>query len=193
MENGKKSASKQLFSLNHVDFDFNRYSLISSSFLKYSNVKKWIFWIWEKFKIRKKLPHGTVFCFSFFQSQNVYFFTFEYIQKVTYRSFTLTFEQLWNFARETVAPLWSLGEFFILANLVMKLLQKIWSKNILKRRPRGSSIENGEFWPAKFGQMCLPQIFQVCLLHFVSIVRFVFSLFTSMKWLWNKVISTSIQ
>ena len=47
----------------------------------------------------------------------------------------------------------------------MKSLQKIWSENTQKRRPRGSSIKYGEIWPAKFGQMCLPQPFQVHLLH----------------------------
>ena len=47
----------------------------------------------------------------------------------------------------------------------MKSLQKIWSENTRKRRPRGSSIKHGEIWPAKFGQMCLPQIFQVYLLQ----------------------------
>ena len=47
----------------------------------------------------------------------------------------------------------------------MKSLQKIWSENTRKRRPRGSSIKYGEICPAKFGQMCLPQIFQVYFLH----------------------------
>ena len=47
----------------------------------------------------------------------------------------------------------------------MKSLQKIWSENTQKRRPLGSSIKHGEIWPAKFGQMCRPQIFQVYLLH----------------------------
>ena len=47
----------------------------------------------------------------------------------------------------------------------MTSTQKIWSENTQKQRPRGSSIKHGEIWPAKFGQMCLPQIFQVYLLH----------------------------
>ena len=47
----------------------------------------------------------------------------------------------------------------------MKSFQKIRFKNIQNRRPRGSSIEHGEICPAKFGQMCLPQIFQVYLPH----------------------------
>ena len=77
----------------------------------------------------------------------------------------LRFERLWNFAREMVAPIWSLNKVFILKNLVMKSFQKIWSKSTRKRRPRGSSIKHGEIWPAKLGQMRLPQIFQVHLLH----------------------------
>ena len=43
--------------------------------------------------------------------------------------------------------------------------KRIWSESTQKRRPRGSSIKQGEICPAKFGQMCLPQIFQVCLLN----------------------------
>ena len=77
----------------------------------------------------------------------------------------LIFELLWNLVREPFAPVWSLSKVFILRNLVVKSLQKIWSENIQKRRPRGSSIKHGENWPAKFGQMCLPQIFQVYPLH----------------------------
>ena len=42
----------------------------------------------------------------------------------------------------------------------MKSLQKIWSEKTQKRRPRGSSIKYGEIWPAKFGQMRLPQPFK---------------------------------
>ena len=38
-------------------------------------------------------------------------------------------------------------------------------ENTQKRRPRGSSIKHGQNWPAKFDQMCLPQIFQVYLLQ----------------------------
>ena len=77
----------------------------------------------------------------------------------------LTFKRLWNLARETFAPVWSLSKLFIPKNLIIKSLKKIWSGNIQKRRPRGSSIKHDEIWPAKFGQMCLPQIFQVYLLH----------------------------
>ena len=86
----------------------------------------------------------------------------------------VTFERLWNWARETFALVWSLIEAFIWRNSVLKSLQKIWSENSQKRRPRGSSINHGEIWPAKFGQMCLPQIFQIYLLHFVWIVNFIF-------------------
>ena len=50
----------------------------------------------------------------------------------------------------------------------MKSFQKILSENTQKRRPRGSSIKHGEIWPAKFGQMCLPQIFQVYLLQLAA-------------------------
>ena len=53
----------------------------------------------------------------------------------------------------------------MLKNLIIKSLQKIWSENIRKRRPRAFSIEHGENFPAEFGQMCLLQIFQVYLLH----------------------------
>ena len=77
----------------------------------------------------------------------------------------LTFERLWNFARGTSAPVWSLSKLFISKNLSKKSLQKIWSENIQKRRPRGPLIKHGEIWPAKFGQVYLPQIFQVYLLH----------------------------
>ena len=76
-----------------------------------------------------------------------------------------TLERLWNLARETFAPVWSLSKVFMLRNLVTKSLQKIWFENNQKRRPRGSSIKHGETWPAKFDQMCLPQIFQVYHLH----------------------------
>ena len=77
----------------------------------------------------------------------------------------LTFKRLWNLAREAFAPVWSQSEVFISKNLLIKSLQKIWSESTQKRRPRGSSIEHGEIWPAKFGQVCSPQIFQVYLLH----------------------------
>ena len=68
-------------------------------------------------------------------------------------------------ARKTLAPLWSLSKLFVLTDLVVKSLQKIRSENTQKRRPRGSSVKHGKIWPAKFGQMCLPQILQVYLLH----------------------------
>ena len=77
----------------------------------------------------------------------------------------LPFERLWNLTRKTFAHLWSPSKFFTLKNLVKKSLEKIWSENAQKRRPRGSSIKRGENCPAKFGQLCLPQIFQVHLLH----------------------------
>ena len=77
----------------------------------------------------------------------------------------LAFERLWKSAREAFAPLWSLSKLSILKNLLMKSSQKIWPENSQKRRPCGSLIEHGGIWPAKFGQMCRPQIFQVCLLH----------------------------
>ena len=76
-----------------------------------------------------------------------------------------TFERLWNLTRETFAPVWSLRKLFSWKNFVLKSSQKIRSENTQKRRPRGSSIKHGEIWPAKFGQMCLPQIFQVYLLN----------------------------
>ena len=40
----------------------------------------------------------------------------------------LTFERLWNFARETFAPVWSLSKDFIWKNLSIKSLLKdlIW-------------------------------------------------------------------
>ena len=77
----------------------------------------------------------------------------------------LTFEQLWHLARGMFEPVRSLNKAFILRKIVIKSLRKIWSKNSQKRRPRGSSIKHGQIWPAKFGQMCLRQIFQVYLLH----------------------------
>ena len=76
-----------------------------------------------------------------------------------------SFERLSNLARETLKPVWSLNKVFLLKNLVIKSLKKIRCENIQKRRPRGSLIKHGEIWPAKFGQLCLPQIFQVYLLH----------------------------
>ena len=66
---------------------------------------------------------------------------------------------------ETLGPVWFSSKFFTLKNSVLKSLQKVWSENTRERRPRGSSIKRGEIWPAKFGQMCLPQIFQVHLLQ----------------------------
>ena len=71
----------QSFSPNHIDFDFNRYSSIVGSFRMYSNVKKEIFLIWKKSERRQDLLVTSSFCFSFFQIQNIYFFTFEYIEK----------------------------------------------------------------------------------------------------------------
>ena len=97
--------------------------------------------------------------------------------------------------QEMFAPVWSLSKVLTLRNLVLKSLQKIWSENSQKRRPRGSSIKHGEIWPAKFGQMCLPQIFQVyppppqyICLNF----KLYFALRTEMEWFWNKVIWASI-
>ena len=58
----------------------------------------------------------------------------------------LTFERLWNFARETFAPVWSLSKLFILTNLITKSLQKIRFQNIQDQRPHGSSIKHGGFW-----------------------------------------------
>ena len=57
----------------------------------------------------------------------------------------LTFERLWNSARETFVPVWSLSKLFILRNLVIKSLQRIRFENIQNRRPHGSSIEHGGF------------------------------------------------
>ena len=42
----------------------------------------------------------------------------------------LTFERLWNFARETFAPVWFLSKVFMLKNLILKSLQKIPFENI---------------------------------------------------------------
>ena len=64
----------------------------------------------------------------------------------TYRLFTSHSNRLWNLARETFAPVWSLSKLFILTNLVMKSLQKIRLENIQNRRPHGSSIKHGGFW-----------------------------------------------
>ena len=55
----------------------------------------------------------------------------------------LKFKRLWNFARETFAPVWSLIKPFMWKNLIIKPLQKIWSENTRKRRPRGSSVKSG--------------------------------------------------
>ena len=51
-----------------------------------------------------------------------------------------------SFDREMVAPVWSFSNVFILTNLVIKSLQKIWFKNIQNRRPHGSLIKHGGFW-----------------------------------------------
>ena len=58
----------------------------------------------------------------------------------------LAFKRLWNLARQTFAPAWSLSKVFILRNLVIRSLRKIWSENTQKRRPHRSSIERGPFW-----------------------------------------------
>ena len=100
---------------------------------------------------------------------------FSHIIQIVY----LTFERLWNLARETSAPVWSLSKVFMSKNLVIKSLQKIWSENGQKRRPRGSSIKHGEIWPAKFGQMCLPQIFQVHLLHLSGLKTLFFPVYVN--------------
>ena len=66
VKNGlKKSASKQHFSLNHIDFDFSRYSLIFDSFLMYSKVKK-CFEFEKKIKKKKKCAGGALILFLFF-------------------------------------------------------------------------------------------------------------------------------
>ena len=57
----------------------------------------------------------------------------------------LTFKRLWNLARETCAPVWSLNKVFTWRNSVLKPLQKIWSENVQKRRPHGSSIKMAAF------------------------------------------------
>ena len=102
----------------------------------------------------KSLDTAQIFCFLYlFMNDSKFFSKLQFVY--------LTFERLSDLTRETFAPVWSLSELFTLTNLVMKWLKKIWSENTQKRRPRGSSIEHGENWPAKFGQMCLPQIFQV--------------------------------
>ena len=82
-----------------------------------------------------------------------------------YRSFTWRSNDFKTWPGKTFSPVWSLIKVFTLKNSVVKSLQKIWSENSQKRRPRGSSIKHGEIWPAKFGQMYLPLIFQVYLLH----------------------------
>ena len=92
-----------------------------------------------------------------------------------------TFERLWNLIMETNTPIWSPNKLFISKNLVKKSFQKIWFENSQKRRPRGSSIKHGEIWPAKFGQMCLPQILQGVPPPLVWIVNLIFS----WVWKWN--------
>ena len=57
----------------------------------------------------------------------------------------LTFERLWNLARESFAPVWSLSQLFISRNVVIKSQQKIRLKNIQIRRPHGSSVKHGGF------------------------------------------------
>ena len=57
-----------------------------------------------------------------------------------------TFERLWNLARETFAPVWSLSQVFPLKNSVIKSLQKTQFENIQNRRPHGSLIKHGGFW-----------------------------------------------
>ena len=91
----------------------------------------------------------------------------------------VSFERLWNFARETFAPIWSLSKVFVSTNFVIKSFQNIWSENSQKRRPRGSSIKRGEIRPAKFGQMCLPQIFQVYLLHLSELSTLFFPVYSN--------------
>ena len=58
----------------------------------------------------------------------------------------LTFERLWNLARETFAPVLSLNKLFTSKNLVEKSSQKIRFKNIQNRRSHGSLINHLLLW-----------------------------------------------
>ena len=46
-----------------------------------------------------------------------------------------TSERLWNLAGETVAPVWSPSEYFLLKNFVEKSFQKKWSQNVETATP----------------------------------------------------------
>ena len=99
-----------------------------------------------------------------------------------------TFERLWNLARETSAPVWSPNEVFRSKNLVMKSLQKIWSENIQKRRPRGSSIKHGGIWPAKFGQIVPSTNLSTITSSICLNGEIDFFLHAEVEWLWKKII-----
>ena len=120
---------------------------------------------WSQLKIRWLCVIG----FYYSRDSSQFFFPFHVAWMACVapiiQAIYLTFERLWHLARETFAPIWCLSKLSISTNSVIKSFQKIWSENTQKRRPRGSSIKHDEIWPAKFGQMCLAQIFEVYLLH----------------------------
>ena len=63
----------------------------------------------------------------------------------TVQGVSLGRERFWVALTEMNAPLWSPTKLLELANLVTNSMQKTRFKNIRKRRPRGSSTENGSF------------------------------------------------
>ena len=86
----KTSTSKQLtFSPNHIDVDFNWYSLIWGSFWMYSNVDNvdkltlmgFDFDGLLTLRKKQKQEKMCLLYFSFFQIQNSCFFTLEYTQR----------------------------------------------------------------------------------------------------------------
>ena len=102
------------FSPNHSNFDLNRYFFDWNQFFNvFKRKKKWTLWIW---KIQKQNESATRLLFShffansthllfshFLQIQNIYFFTFEYIEKLfKSKEFRLKIK-VDGFGRKTVA------------------------------------------------------------------------------------------
>ena len=146
------------------------------------NFKNLLLLIFEKFNFKNPV-------FSRLKWVDDLFFKFSGGDSDSYCVYS-AFERLWNLARETFAPVWSLSKLFLSKNLVIKSLQKdlIWKYpktatpwvfdwtwwNLASQvRPNAPSTNLSSMPPA-----------------FVWIVKFIFSLCMKMERVWKKVIWT---